>query len=135
MTARAAATDKEGRPVDHRRRSDVCPRSASVDPAPSSAAPPTAPLRRPSPRRAAEPENFADAAADHGEPQKPRTELSRRESEVLRLLAEGKTDQEIAEELQVSYRTVTTHVGRVYAKLGVRSRAAAAVQAVRRGLA
>ena len=60
-------------------------------------------------------------------------ELSPREREVLRLLVEGKTDQEIAYALGLSYRTVTTHVARAYAKLGVRSRAAAA--AVRRGIA
>ena len=106
--------------MDHRRRSDVRPPSGAAGPDPPPAAPPG---------------DFVDAAADGGEPEEPRTQLSRRELEVLRLLAEGKTDQEIAAELRVSYRTVTTHVGRVYAKLGVRSRAAAAAQAVRRGLA
>jgi DNA-binding NarL/FixJ family response regulator len=52
--------------------------------------------------------------------------LSARESEVLRLLAEGLTDREIAASLQISPRTVETHVSKVLHKLGVRNRAEAA---------
>jgi DNA-binding NarL/FixJ family response regulator len=52
--------------------------------------------------------------------------LSARESEVLRLLAGGLTDREIAESLQISPRTVETHVSKVLHKLGVRNRAEAA---------
>jgi DNA-binding NarL/FixJ family response regulator len=52
--------------------------------------------------------------------------LSARESEVLRHLAEGLTDREIAESLQISPRTVETHVSKVLHKLGVRNRAEAA---------
>ncbi len=51
------------------------------------------------------------------------------------MLIEGQTDREIADALGIRYRTVTTHVVHIYAKLGVRSRTAAAVAAVRRGLA
>jgi DNA-binding CsgD family transcriptional regulator/tetratricopeptide (TPR) repeat protein len=61
--------------------------------------------------------------------------LSPRELEVLRLVAAGRSDKEIAAELSISYRTVTNHVGSILAKLGVESRVAAATYAVRHGLA
>jgi predicted ATPase/DNA-binding CsgD family transcriptional regulator len=61
--------------------------------------------------------------------------LTRREREVLALVAAGKTDPEIAELLSVGRRTVETHVSAVLAKLGVETRAAAAALAVRHGLA
>jgi DNA-binding CsgD family transcriptional regulator len=57
--------------------------------------------------------------------------LSRRELEVLRLLAEGLTNREIAERLFISPKTAEHHVSRVYAKLGVSTRAEAAAYAVR----
>lgn len=53
-------------------------------------------------------------------------ELSIREEQVLRLLAEGMTDREIGDRLVISSRTVETHVGNVLRKLGVRNRAQAA---------
>lgn len=53
-------------------------------------------------------------------------ELSVREDEVLRYLADGLTDREIADLLVISPRTVETHVGNVLRKLGVRNRAQAA---------
>lgn len=52
--------------------------------------------------------------------------LSAREAEVLRFLAEGLTDREIAEALTISPRTVESHVGSILAKLDVRNRAEAA---------
>jgi len=55
--------------------------------------------------------------------------LSRREFEVLRLLAAGYSDRAIAEALFIGERTVNTHVARIYAKLGVRNRAAAVAAA------
>lgn len=48
--------------------------------------------------------------------------LSRREREILPLLAARWTDREIAETLCISYRTVTTHVAHIYDKLGISSR-------------
>lgn len=52
--------------------------------------------------------------------------LSARELEVLGLVGEGKTNRQIAEELYLSVRTVDRHVSRIFDKLGVSSRAAAA---------
>jgi DNA-binding NarL/FixJ family response regulator len=57
-----------------------------------------------------------------------------REREVLRLLVEGRSDREIAAALGLGYRTVTSYVRNILAKLDVASRTAAATQAVRRGL-
>ena len=60
--------------------------------------------------------------------------LTRRERDVLRLIVAGKTDCEIADALSISRRTVTTHVTRILAKLGVASRAAAGARGIRAGL-
>jgi ATP/maltotriose-dependent transcriptional regulator MalT len=60
--------------------------------------------------------------------------LSAREVEVLRLVAEGLTDAEIAEELFVSRRTITSHMTSIFNKLGVNARAAAVATAAREGL-
>ena len=54
--------------------------------------------------------------------------LSGREGEVLRYLADGLTDREIAERLGISPRTIETHVGSILHKLAVRNRAAAALR-------
>jgi DNA-binding CsgD family transcriptional regulator len=63
-----------------------------------------------------------------------RVRLTRREFEVLRLLAEGQTDREIADALLLSTRTVSSHVAHILAEVGVARRTAAAVWAVRTGL-
>ncbi len=65
---------------------------------------------------------------------RPRCSLTPREIEVLRLLVAGKTDRGIAEGLFVSVRTVEHHVARILAKLGVRTRTAAATSALAAGL-
>ncbi len=59
--------------------------------------------------------------------------LTSREREVLRLLATGQTDREIAEALFVSHRTVNAHVASIFAKLGVASRRAATALAREHG--
>ncbi|WP_350280796.1 AAA family ATPase [Kribbella sp. HUAS MG21] len=60
--------------------------------------------------------------------------LTSRETEVLRLLAEGRTNRQLARELYISEKTVSVHVSNILAKLGVRSRTEAAAVARRDGL-
>ena len=60
--------------------------------------------------------------------------LTEREREVATLIAQGKSNREIADELVVSYRTVETHVGTILSKLAFSSRAQIAVWAVEKGL-
>lgn len=62
-------------------------------------------------------------------------ELSARELEVLRLVAAGKDNGEIAAELVISRATVKDHVSAILLKLGAVNRVQAAVAAVRSGLA
>jgi len=62
-------------------------------------------------------------------------ELTPREAEVLALIAEGRTNAEIAEALVVSAATVKSHVNHIFAKAGVRDRAQAVVYAYANGLA
>ena len=69
-----------------------------------------------------------------GAPQPPSGVLTRRELEVVRLIAAGLTNADIAERLVVSEHTVHRHVSNILGKLGVPSRAAAASLAARRGL-
>ncbi|MGO9909719.1 MAG: helix-turn-helix transcriptional regulator [Acidimicrobiales bacterium] len=59
--------------------------------------------------------------------------LTRRELEVLHLMADGMTNAEVAVQLFVSVKTVEHHVGAVLSKLGARNRAAAVAEARRRG--
>lgn len=63
-----------------------------------------------------------------------RTSLTHREQEVLRLLAAGQSDREIADSLYISVRTAEGHVARVLAKLGASSRSIAVEIAVANGL-
>ena len=60
--------------------------------------------------------------------------LTRREHQVLKVAAEGLTTREIARHLGVRERTVTTHLGRIYGKLGVSNRLGAVIEAARSGL-
>jgi DNA-binding NarL/FixJ family response regulator len=60
--------------------------------------------------------------------------LTKREREILRLLADGKDNADIGRELYISPSTVKNHISAILAKLGVHNRIQAAVYAVRRGL-
>jgi DNA-binding NarL/FixJ family response regulator len=70
----------------------------------------------------------------HRPPDRLPHSLTKREVEVLRLLARGQTNQEIAQGLVVSPLTVKTHVQRIIGKLGVSDRTQAAVRAAELGL-
>jgi DNA-binding CsgD family transcriptional regulator len=92
--------------------------------------------RQPLPQAVAEVLALANTLLEHLGPAAPASPLaalglSDREGEVLRLLAVGQTNAEIADALFISRRTVTTHVSNLYAKLGVASRAEAIAFALR----
>jgi DNA-binding NarL/FixJ family response regulator len=61
-------------------------------------------------------------------------QLSPRELEVLRLIAEGLSNKEIAQRLSISLSTVKTHIEELLAKLSASDRTQAAIKAVRQGL-
>jgi DNA-binding NarL/FixJ family response regulator len=63
-----------------------------------------------------------------------RVQLTPREMSTLRLMADGKSNKEIASELSISDRTVKTHLGHLFEKLGVASRTEAIKVATKRGL-
>jgi DNA-binding NarL/FixJ family response regulator len=63
-----------------------------------------------------------------------RVQLAPKEMATLRLLAQGKTNNEIASDLHVSERTVKTHLAHLFEKLGVTGRVEAVKAAARRGL-
>lgn len=65
----------------------------------------------------------------------PGAELTERELDVLRALARGKSNREIALDLGIAENTVRIHMGRILSKLGVADRTQAALAAVQRGLA
>jgi DNA-binding NarL/FixJ family response regulator len=68
---------------------------------------------------------------------KPQTvnSLTDREREVLVLVAQGLSNQQIADSLVISERTARTHVSNILSKLGVASRTQAALLAIREGIA
>jgi DNA-binding NarL/FixJ family response regulator len=68
------------------------------------------------------------------DPDARREELTARELEVVKLIAEARTNRQIAEALKVSEKTVESHRGNVLAKLGMRDRVELARYAIRRGL-
>lgn len=84
----------------------------------------------------------ADRAAKDQPPLRPKAPgtvalpagLTAREVEVLRLVAQGLTDKQVAEQLVVSPRTVTSHLTSIYGKLNVNTRSAATRFAVENGL-
>ena len=64
----------------------------------------------------------------------PRSELSPRELEILKLISEGKANKEIAQLLSISDGTVRVHASNIFAKLGCNDRAQAVSEAFKRGI-
>jgi NarL family two-component system response regulator LiaR len=79
------------------------------------------------------PEVAARLMREVGVPDSPE-KLTERETDVLRLLAQGRANKEIASELVIGIKTVKTHVSNILSKLGVTSRTQAALYAMRVGL-
>ncbi|MFN2155692.1 MAG: response regulator [Anaerolineae bacterium] len=73
--------------------------------------------------------------AQHPSPPSDTEQLTGREVEVLKLVAQGLPNKEIADRLVVSERTVRTHVGNILGKLHLANRTQAALYAIREGLA
>jgi NarL family two-component system response regulator LiaR len=73
--------------------------------------------------------------AQHPPPRQGKELLTEREVEVLKLVAQGLPNKEIADHLVVSERTVRTHVGNILGKLHLANRTQAALYAIREGLA
>ncbi len=74
-------------------------------------------------------ERFSAAA----QPSSPEDDLSPRELEVLRVAATGRTNKEIARDLDISPRTVQVHLANIFSKLGVGSRTEAVLYGIKRG--
>lgn len=64
----------------------------------------------------------------------PHEELTSREMEVLLLMTQGKTNQEIADELFIALKTVKVHVSNILAKLDVQDRTQAVIYAFKHSL-
>ena len=81
---------------------------------------------------------LVESLADSREPEEPEAKhaggLTVRELQVLRLVASGKTNKAIGEELCLSERTVHRHVSNIFTKISVSSRAAATAYAYEHGL-
>jgi DNA-binding NarL/FixJ family response regulator len=75
------------------------------------------------------------ASMQASKPDDPGSELTAREREILRMVAAGQPNKQIAAELVISERTARTHVSNILRKLNLSSRTQAALWAVREGLA
>ncbi|MFF5497118.1 response regulator [Streptomyces aquilus] len=79
-------------------------------------------------------ERLSEAEPRPAEPSEPPDGLTARETEVLLLIAEGLSNQEIARTLHVSTATVKTHINNMFAKTGLKDRAQAVRYAYAKGL-
>jgi DNA-binding NarL/FixJ family response regulator len=79
------------------------------------------------------------AALEDGELPEPgdaaESVLTRREAQVLRLVAAGSSNADVANQLTLSVRTVERHIANIYAKIGARGRVDATTYALRKGIA
>ncbi|CAM5587390.1 HTH-type transcriptional regulator MalT [Streptomyces tendae] len=79
-------------------------------------------------------ERLSESEPRHAGPPEPPDGLTARETEVLVLIADGLTNQQIASRLQVSTATVKTHINNLFAKTGIKDRAQAVRYAYGKGL-
>ncbi|WP_144804848.1 response regulator transcription factor [Curtobacterium sp. BH-2-1-1] len=100
----------------------------------AAAAPAPAPARTPDTGTGTDPDSGSDPAPGTGAAAIAAVGLTERETEVLRLLARGLSNAEIARTLYVGEATVKTHVSNVLQKTGVRDRIQAVVWAFERGI-
>jgi NarL family two-component system response regulator LiaR len=77
---------------------------------------------------------FRGPAQQHDQDQIPLEALTEREVEVLKMVAQGLSNEEIAKKLAISHHTVGVHIGRILEKLAVTNRTQAALYALRAGL-
>jgi DNA-binding NarL/FixJ family response regulator len=94
---------------------------------------PDTPAEHPQPRTMPAVARSTPASAAPTPQPPPGEPLSKREREILRMVANGLSNREIAEHLHLSYYTVETHVKRIYRKLAVSSRVGAVRTALTRG--
>ncbi len=64
----------------------------------------------------------------------PAEALTGRERDVVRLVAQGRSNREIAQELVISHKTVKTHVSNILSKLNLQDRTQLAIYAIKHGL-
>ena len=74
------------------------------------------------------------ARTDDGEAEEPTSRLTAREREIVQLIAEGRTHQQIGEALHISSRTVDTHCNNIMKKLDIHDSAALVAYAIKNGI-
>jgi DNA-binding NarL/FixJ family response regulator len=79
-------------------------------------------------------DGFLKTSSEHQQPERRGTRITTRELEIVRLLAEGKSNKEIATQLGITVRTVETHRAKIMLKLGLHSLADLIHYAIRQGL-
>jgi DNA-binding NarL/FixJ family response regulator len=79
-------------------------------------------------------EDDGDAGDDETEPHRRHENLTKRELDILALLAEGRSNREISRHLYLSEKTVKAHLAAVFRKLNVTNRTQAAMAAVTMGM-
>ena len=79
-------------------------------------------------------EEMESGGANGDGPRRPESSLTQRETDILALLAEGKSNRDIARSLYLSEKTVKAHLAAIFRKLGVTNRTQAAMAAVSMGI-